>query len=116
MTDDVDSVTAPADASGATEMIIKPEGGKVIIRYREPRLWVAFDPTNAVQIGKHLIDCAVALGAQVEIKVPRRKITREQRERLVTRATHVYRSLQEQNRTPAQIARNVVDTILSAID
>lgn len=114
--DPADSITLPAGEAGATEMIIKAEGGKVIIRYREPRLWVAFDPQNAVQIGKHLIDCAVACGADVQIQVPRRKISREQRDRLVVRTTHIYRSLQEKNTAPGVIARSVVDTILSAIE
>lgn len=105
-----------AEDDGKTEMIINAEGGKVIVRFREPRLWVAMDPANAVGIGKHLIDCAVDCGANVEIKVPRRKISQEKRDALITRATHVFRSMSERGRPPAAIARHVVDSIMSAIE
>jgi len=101
---------------GKTEMAIQPEGGKIVMRFREPRHWVVFEPSNAVEIGKHLIDCAVACGANVTIQVPRREISREKRDRLVTRAILVLRSMTEKGRQPAHIARNLVDTILSAID
>lgn len=104
------------DDEGKTEMAIQSEKGMVVIRFREPRHWVVFEPTNAVQVGKHLIDCAVKCGANVTIQVPKRKITREQRDRLIARAILVFRSMTEKNRPPAVIATNVVDTILSAID
>lgn len=101
---------------GKTEMAIQAEKGQVVVRFREPRHWVVFEPSNAVQIGKHLIDCAVACGANVTIQVPRRKISREQRDHLIVRAGHVVRSLSDQGKPPAVIARHVVDAILSAID
>lgn len=101
---------------GKTEMVLFPHEGKVIVRYREPRLFVAFDPSNAVDVGKKLIDCAVECGAEVQIQVPRREISKGKRDALITRATHVLRSMTEQRRSPAHIARHVVDSILSAID
>ena len=101
---------------GKTELIIQAEQGKVIVRFPEPLLWLALDPANAVGIGKHLIDCAVDCGANVEIKVPRKEISREKRTALITRALHVQRSMTEQNRPPAMIAQHVVDSILSAIE
>ena len=101
---------------GKTELIIKPEGGKVIMRFQKPMLWIAFDPSNAVGIGKHLIDCAVECGANVTIQVPRREISREQRDRLIARAILTLKSLTEKGKPPSVIALHVVDTILSAID
>ena len=101
---------------GKTEMVIFDSGGKVIQRFREAVLHVAYDPANAVEIGKKLIDCAVDCGAQVQIKVPKRQITETQRKRLITRATHVFRSLQEKGRPPKHIAQQVVDVILSGIE
>lgn len=101
---------------GKTEMIVRIEKGQVILRFAKPMQWIAFDPANAVTVGKHLIDCAVQCGAKVTIQTPKRKITRETRERLIARAMHVFRSMSERGKTPADIAKNVVDTILSAID
>lgn len=102
--------------ASAVEMIIKAEGGRVIVRYPTPQLWVAFDPANAVEVGKHLIDCAVACGAKVTIEVPRRQVSREKREALIARVMHVTRSLQEKRRPHAIVAQHVVDSILAAID
>ena len=99
---------------GKTEMIIKAEGGQVIVRFQKPMLYVKFDGPNAVQVGKHLIDCAVQLGVDVEIKVPRREVSRETRNILVMRCQHIMRSLA--NKPPKRIAIEVVDSILSAID
>lgn len=104
------------DDDGKTEMAIQSEKGQVVIRFREPRLWVVFAPSNAVNIGKHLIDCAVACGAEVTIQVPRRQVSREKREALVVRTMHVIRSTQDKHRPPAIVAQHVVDSILAAIE
>ena len=117
MADEADSLPVKAGSDdGSVEMIIGQERGKVVQRFQRPMLYVTYEPENAVGVAKTIIDTAVALGANVMIQTPRRKITREQRQRLVVRATHVFRSMQEKGKTPAWIARNVVDTILSAID
>jgi hypothetical protein len=112
---DGEGPSAPPD-TGATEMVIKTEGGRVVMRFREPRLWVAFDPSNAVAIGKYLVDCAVQCGAKVTIEVPRREISREKRDALVARATVVFKSMSERGRAPKTIALHVVDSILAAIE
>lgn len=101
---------------GKTEMVLFAHSGKVIQRFARPMLFVAFDPSNAVQVGKKMIDCAVDCGAQVEIKVPRRQISPAKRLALITRATHVMRSMTERGRPPKDIAQHVIDSILSAID
>lgn len=107
--------SVPED-KGATEMIVKAERGQVIIRYREPRLWVAFDPGNAVRVGKQLIDCAVECGLRVELKVPRREVSQEKRQALIARAMHTFRSLTDKGRPPKVVAQHVVDSILAAIE
>jgi len=106
----------PTADTGASRMAIGPEEGKVCIRFPEPRLWVAIDPPNAVLMAKHMIDCAVACGHKVTLQLPRREVSREKREALVARAMHVIRSTQEQHKSPATVARSLVDSILSAID
>ena len=101
---------------GKTEMALWAEGGRVIIRYPMPMLWVAFDPSNAVAIGKKIIDCAVECGARVTIAVPRRQISEQKHQALIARAMHVIRSQQEKHRRPEVVARNVVDSIIAAIE
>lgn len=106
--------------SGMVEMVIVPAkvrgSHQVVVRFMEPRLWIGLDPNNAVQIAKTLIDAAVQAGTTVALQLPRRQITKETRDRLVVRATNVFRNLQERGKPPAFIAREVVDSVLSAID
>ena len=101
---------------GATEMVIFSHKGRVIQRFREPRLWLAYDPANAAELANKLLNCAKDCGAQVVLNLPRRRISKEKRDALVTRAIHVYRSMTEQKKPPAIVATHVVDSILSAID
>lgn len=104
------------EGEGNTQMVCFHHKGKVILRFREQRLWVGFDPQKAAEIANELLTNAVELGVRVEIKIPKRKITEEQRAKLIVRVGHVIRSTQEQNRRPDIVAKAVVDTLLSAID
>lgn len=103
---------------GKVEMVIFPDNRskQVIQRFKQEMLFVAYDLSNAVAVGKQIIDCAVACGAHVEIKVPRRPISREKRQALIARGMHIIRSLQEQGKKPATIAVNLVDQILAEVD
>lgn len=101
---------------GRTEMVIFVQDGKVIQRFARPMLFVAYDPSNAAELANVFLNRAKDAGAKIVVNVPRRKISRETRDVLITRAIHVYRSMTEQKRAPALIAQHVVDTILSAID
>ena len=101
---------------GKVDMVIFASNGKVVQRFRGTQEWVAFDPPNAVEVGKKIIDCAVECGAKVEIQVPRRSIAPHKRLAMITRATHIYRSMTEKGRPPKDVAQHVVDAILSAIE
>lgn len=103
------------EGGGEMEMVVFEHDGQVIMRFREDTSWVAFDPSNAVNVAKAMIDSAVALGANVEIMVPRREVTREQRAKLITRVGHIYRSMSEKNRPLPFIASQVVDTLLEEL-
>ena len=101
---------------GKTELIIKAESGQVIMRFREPRLWISFDPSNAAVTAKHNLDCPVEGGARVEIKVPKRQVSDAKRKALIARAMHIARGMQDKGRKPEVIAQHVVDSILAGID
>ncbi len=108
--------SALAGDDGMTEMVIFAHGKKVIMRFARPMLFVAFDPANMGEVLNRAIACCKEAGGEVRINLPKRKISKAQRDALVTRATHVFRSMTEQNRPPALIAQHVVDSVLSALE
>ncbi len=101
---------------GNTEMTVFDRDNKVFLRFKRPMLWVKFDPVNAAMIGKEIIDVAVRCGAQVEIKVPKRPITEQDRAKLIYRVGHIMRDQLEKNKNHAFISRAIVDSVLSEID
>lgn len=91
------------------------EKGRVVMLFYRPVDRHEWAPHDAAQFGKMLIDHAVAAGAEVVIEVPKRPISKEQRDRMIQRIIHVDRSLQEKGRTPAFRARALVDTLLAMV-
>lgn len=107
---------ALAGDDGKTEMVIFAHNGKIIQRFARPMLFVAYDPANMGQIVNRILAAVKEAGGQTVINMPRRTISKEKRDALITRAIHVYRSMTEQHRPPALIAKHVVDSVLSAIE
>lgn len=101
---------------GNVEMVIFGHNGKIIQRFARPMLFVAFEPANMGEILNRFLGATKEAGATPVINMPRRTITREKRNALVTRATLVMKSMTEKGRAPAAIAQHVVDSILSAIE
>lgn len=104
------------EGDGNVEMGMFILDGRIVMRFRRAMTWIGFDPSNAVAIGKHLIDLAVAAGVDVQIEVPSREISFEKRRAMVARVQHIYRSMNEKGRPPNYIAQQVVDSILTALD
>lgn len=105
-----------AGNDGMTEMVIFEHNGKVIQRFARPMEFIAYDPKNLADIVNRFLGAMKEAGQTPAINMPRRKITKAQRDALITRALHVYRSMTEKNRHPGDIARHVVDSVLSAIE
>jgi hypothetical protein len=101
---------------GKCEMVVFAHHTHVIQRFERPMLFVAYEPANVGSLVNELLKAAKEAGGEVIINMPRRKISREKRNALVTRALHVYRSMTEKNRHPADVAKHVVDSVLSAIE
>jgi len=108
--------SALAGDDGMTEMVIFAHNGKIIQRFARPMLFVAYDPKNMGDVINRILGAIKEAGHMPVINMPRRRITKEQRDALVTRALHVYRSMTEKQRAPALIAQHVVDSVLSAIE
>jgi sugar-specific transcriptional regulator TrmB len=107
---------ALAGDDGKTEMVIFAHNKRIIQRFARPMLFVAYDPANMGEIVNRILECVKDTGHEVVINMPRRKITKQVRDALVTRAMHVYRSMTEKQRNPKDVAMHVVDSILSAIE
>lgn len=100
---------------GRTEMAIGIDRGRVVIHFPQPVKLVAFNPPNAVAVAQQLLTSATECGYEVTLQLPKRKIRDEDYAKLLARAALVIRSLEEKNRPPAHVAREVVDVILSAV-
>lgn len=97
--------------------------GKVVAQWREPCSEITFDPQNAYSVGMHLARAGMEAhngkptgkelefiaGELAQVKI---KVTPEQRMAMILNATHMVRSMQDQKRTPGQIAVEVVDKVL----
>lgn len=107
---------ALAGDDGMTEMVIFAHEGKIIQRFARPMLFVAYNPEPCAEIVNRFVGAIKEAGFIPVINLPRRTISKEKRDALVTRAIHVYRSMTEQKKPPALVAQHVVDSILSAMD
>lgn len=101
---------------GKCEMVIFTHEQKVIQRFDRPMLFVAYDPANMGEIVNRFLGAVKEAGFPIVINMPKRKITREQRDRMTVRALRVYRTLMDKNKPPAVIVQEMVDTLLSMVD
>lgn len=111
-----DISSLPQGDEGMTEMVVflHPRRRQVIQRFARPMLFVAYDPVNAANVGKQMIDVAVEGGAQVTIEVKKRQVSDKQRAVLITRVDHILKNLLERGRPRHHIAQQLVDTILTS--
>lgn len=99
---------------GTTTVAVGERDGQVILSFPKPIQWAAFDPETAAQIGEAI--AKEAYQCRYGRKHESKSVIGEQvRMRLITRATHVIRSLQDKGKLPGVIASEVVDTILSEV-
>ena len=84
------------------KVIIQTDGGNYL-----------FDPGSAVAFANSILAAATNCGAEIEVMAKPKPISDEQRMRLITRCSHVLRSLQ--GKKEELIAYQIVDTILSDI-
>ena len=89
---------ALAGDDGKTEMVIFAHHQKIIQRFARPMLFVAYDPQNMGEIVNRILAAVKETGHTTVINMPKRKITKAQRDALITRALHVYRSMAEKHR------------------
>lgn len=86
--------------------------GRIMVVLAPGEQWVAMDPAQAVAVAKDMIDKAVVLGANVQILVPRKEISKAKLSMLVNRVSLVMRNLLEKKRDPQYVAEEVVQIVL----
>lgn len=108
-------VLSGTGGDGPTQLMIMHEKGKVIVRFPEPKLWVAFDANGA----RNVADCLNA-----EADFIQRLITKQDRlkyaanrmrDQLITRVTLMLTSMERDGKKPAYMAAHVVDQTLQAV-
>jgi hypothetical protein len=111
------------DKSASTDIAIGIKEGKVVIHWHQPTNHISFDPQNAFDFGEQMARTAHKArfgeeapndGSYLASQI-RQRITEDLRDRMVVRATHVIRSQEAKGKTPADVARSVVDTILAEV-
>lgn len=100
---------------GTTTVAVGDRGGQVVLSFPRPVQWAALDPETAAQVGEAMARSAYKCRYGLEPNTNASMIGSEVRTRLITRATHIIRSLQNKGKLPGVVAAEVVDTILSEV-
>lgn len=103
------------EINGADTVAIGERNGQVVLQFPNAVQWAAFDPEIARQIGEAMAREAYQIRYGKAPADGKSTISEEVRMRLMTRVTHVIRSLQDKGKLPGFIAAQVVDTILSEV-
>ena len=97
-----------------TTVSIGDSNGKVVLTFSQPTTNIVMEPENARQIGEGMARAAYT--AKYGLKPQGKSVISDQKRMLlITRVTHVIRSLQDKGKLPGMIASQVVDTILSEV-
>jgi len=95
--------------------MVTHDRGMIILRFPEPKAWIAMDPNGARNI-------ADAMHAEADFV--QRLVTREERldyaanrlrDMLITRVTLMLTSMERDGKQPAYRAAQIVDQVLSAV-
>lgn len=98
-----------------TTISISDHEGMVVMQFSKPTENLVMEPENARQIGEGMARAAYSARYGVSPDQSRSIISDQKRMLLVTRATHIIRSLQDKGKMPGVIASQVVDAILSEV-
>jgi hypothetical protein len=96
-------------------MQIKERDGVIVICFDRPLESIDLDPETARQVAETIARVAYSCRYGIEPQKNTSVIAQEKRMLLVTRISHIIRSMQEKNKLPGVIASHVVDKILQEI-
>lgn len=99
----------------STEIAIGVDEGRVVMKFPEPKQWIALDPENCRLIAEAMSRAAEECATGRPAGVPGSPISDMTRLKLITRVTHIVRSMKDQHKAPQFIAAAIVDVILSEV-
>lgn len=101
---------------GATELMVLKERGRVVLRFPEPKLWVAMDPENARLIAEAIARAAyeTRFGLLAPIN-GRSALSTHMRDKLARRIAIVMQSLIKDGRDPVYIATQLVEIVFKEV-
>lgn len=110
-------------SEGTTSLAVKDEKGRVVLQFPHPVKWCELEPEMARQAAEAMARAAYRCRFNVDppdnrsamAGEMRKRVTRQIRDELVTRATLILRSLQDKGRAPHVIAAELVDQMLGRI-
>ena len=98
-----------------TSLEVSEDGKDVIWKFSKPTEHLALDPENARQIAEATAKAAYTCKYGLPADSNKSLISEQVRMRLITRCTHVIRSLSEKQKLPGFIASEIVDVILREV-
>lgn len=101
--------------TGKTELGLSVEKGQVVVRFPEPRLWFAMDPQNALVIGEAIAKAAYEARFGKKPGEGSSVLSERTRQRIVTRAGAMLRSLLADRKPVDYIAASVTDAVLKEV-
>lgn len=116
MTEAPQIVSSPEE--GQVEMIVYPENGRIVQRFRRPMNFIIYEPDNARIVAARLIDCAFEADDQPKPAGDAVKAALVQRHRrtLLPRVTAILRSMREEKtKTNEYIAAQVIDAVFHEV-
>ena len=99
----------------STEIAIGVDEGRVVMKFPEPKQWIAMDSENCRLIAEAMARAAYECRYGVPAAQGGSNLSEGIRVKLITRVTHVMRSMKEQHKAPQFIAAAIVDVILSEV-
>lgn len=113
--DDTPQPLIGAAGDGPTSVMVLHERGQVILRFPEPKRWVAFDVTGARNVADAMHAEADLISRLVTKQDRMAAAAQRMRNQLITRVTLMLTSMERDRKKPAYQAAHVVDQVLQAV-
>lgn len=109
------AIEASTLGTGATEVGICTDKGRVVVRFPEPKLWFSMDPQNALEIGEAIAKEAYFARYGRRIGDGKSALSEKTRQRIVNRMTLMLASLLKDHKPIAYAAAALTDVVLKEV-
>lgn len=113
--DDTPSPVSGSSGDGPTNVMVLHDKAMVILRFPEPKRWVAFDVTGARNVADAMHAEADLISRLVTRQDRMAAAANRMRDQLITRVTLMLTSMEKDGKKPAYQAAHIVDQVLQAV-